>query len=131
LQIIKDCSTIFRPNIYQVFLVDNWKKFSNHGGNFANVETVHDSLHISVSGRGGHMGHPDIAAFDPLFFLHHCNVDRFVAIWQACHPDVWIEEDNKTDGTFTDAPGGKIDADTDLTPFRKSDTEFWNSNDVR
>ncbi len=24
---------------------------------------------------------------DPVFFLHHCNIDRLWARWQATHPD--------------------------------------------
>ncbi|GBB89956.1 hypothetical protein RclHR1_01680027 [Rhizophagus clarus] len=144
LTVIRDCSTTFRPNLSQVFLVKNWRIFSNHGwtedpdhkleneyGNFASIEVVHDALHDSIGGNGGHMSWPDVAGFDPIFFLHHCNVDRLVAIWQAIHPDVWIEDDGQTSGTFTDPPRKKIGAETDLTPFRKSETEFWNSNDVR
>ncbi|RIA91548.1 hypothetical protein C1645_821961 [Glomus cerebriforme] len=139
LKVIQDCSTTFRPNVYQIFLVKDWKKFSNHGwdedpaniGYFASVEVAHDTVHVSVGGNGGHMSDPDTASFDPIFFLHHCNVDRLVALWQACHPDAWIDDDSQTNGTFTDDPDQKIGANTNLTPFRKSDTEFWNSNDVR
>ncbi|GBB89955.1 hypothetical protein RclHR1_01680026 [Rhizophagus clarus] len=144
LSVIQQCSTVFRPNIYQVFLVDDWRKFSNHGwledpdhklenqyGHFASIEAVHDSVHLAVGGDGGHIANSDVAAFDPIFFLHHCNVDRFVAIWQAIHPDVWIEENDQTIGTFTTSPGVSINAETNLTPFRKTENEFLNSNDVR
>ena len=30
---------------------------------------------------------PDVSRFDPIFWLHHCNVDRMYALWQALHPD--------------------------------------------
>ena len=33
--------------------------------------------------EGGHMGIPDFAAFDPIFWMHHANVDRLFAMWQG------------------------------------------------
>lgn len=64
--------------------------------------------------------------------LHYCNVDRLCCYWQSCHPDVWIEEDDQTSRTFNYVPREKkIGVDTDLIPFKKSDTEFLNSNDAR
>ncbi|GBB89953.1 hypothetical protein RclHR1_01680024 [Rhizophagus clarus] len=145
LKVIQHCTTVFRPNIYQVFLVDDWLKFSSHGwnadpdhkeinsyGHFSSIEVVHDTVHLAVGGHGGHMANPEIAAFDPIFFLHHCNVDRFFAIWQALHPEVWVAESDQTAGTFTASADVKINAQTPLTPFRKSDkeNEFLNSDDV-
>lgn len=29
-------------------------------------------------------------AFDPIFFLHHCNVDRILALWEHVYPLYWI-----------------------------------------
>lgn len=29
-------------------------------------------------------------AFDPVFFLHHANVDRLLALWQTINPDQWV-----------------------------------------
>ncbi|XP_076457104.1 hemocyanin 2-like isoform X2 [Babylonia areolata] len=47
-------------------------------------EIVHNALHSFVGGRGKHsMATLDYTAFDPVFFLHHANVDRIWAIWQA------------------------------------------------
>jgi hypothetical protein len=31
---------------------------------------------------GGHMGHPYTSPNDPIFFFHHCNIDRLWAEWQ-------------------------------------------------
>ena len=44
---------------------------------------IHDAVHVWV---GGTMGDPDFAAFDPLFWAHHCMVDRIWRIWQHNHP---------------------------------------------
>ncbi len=40
-------------------------------------------VHNTVGGNGGHMTYPEVAAFDPIFFLHHANVDRLLALWQV------------------------------------------------
>lgn len=29
-------------------------------------------------------------AFDPIFFFHHCNVDRLYALWEYVYPDYWL-----------------------------------------
>ncbi len=38
----------------------------------------HDGVHTTV---GGDMAQPDLASRDPVFFMHHANVDRLWAIW--------------------------------------------------
>ena len=43
---------------------------------------LHNRVHIWV---GGDMG-PGTSPNDPVFFLHHCNVDRLWALWQYAHP---------------------------------------------
>ena len=45
---------------------------------------LHNRVHIWV---GGDMG-PGTSPNDPVFFLHHCNVDRLWARWQHAHPTV-------------------------------------------
>jgi len=52
-------------------------------GDFANfVESVHDNVHVWV---GGSMNEVPIAAFDPLFWAHHCMIDRLWYLWQLAH----------------------------------------------
>ena len=43
----------------------------------------HGSVHVRT---GGQMGSVAFAGYDPIFYLHHCNVDRLWARWQASHP---------------------------------------------
>lgn len=91
-------SCVLRPGIFQTFTINNYDHFSNHSsvfhsgesirqfsayGHFASLEVVHDAVHDAIGGIGGHMSFPDIAAFDPIFFLHHCNVDR--SFIMSCH----------------------------------------------
>jgi tyrosinase len=47
------------------------------------VNGVHGSVHVRT---GGDMGSVPTAAYDPIFFLHHANIDRLWADWQAAHP---------------------------------------------
>jgi hypothetical protein len=48
------------------------------------LNNVHGLVHVRV---GGNMGSVPYAAFDPIFYLHHANVDRLWAAWQATHPE--------------------------------------------
>lgn len=43
---------------------------------------LHNRVHVWVGGSMLPMSSPN----DPVFFLHHCNVDRLWAIWQTMHP---------------------------------------------
>lgn len=43
-------------------------------------QTPHNDVHVAVGGRGW-MGDPDRAAADPIFWLHHSNIDRLWAVW--------------------------------------------------
>src|SRR4051794_6699718 len=47
------------------------------GGNpSGSLEGIHNTYH-NLIGYGGHMNDPRFAAFDPVFWLHHCNIDRY------------------------------------------------------
>ncbi len=49
--------------------------------------TPHDVVHMVVGGDDGWMSDPNTAAQDPIFYLHHANIDR---LWQK-----WICEGNQ------------------------------------
>lgn len=58
-----------------------WKDWS--AGVRTNVESnLHNLVHRWVAGTMGAMTSPN----DPVFFLHHCNIDRLWAHWQRLHP---------------------------------------------
>jgi tyrosinase len=40
----------------------------------------HDNVHVNV---GGLMQNVPVAAYDPIFFVHHCQIDRLWATWQS------------------------------------------------
>jgi tyrosinase len=134
-------SIVFRPGIYLALQEQDYTLWSNHYssidpkkkndyGHYSSLEVVHDAVHDALGGNGGHMSYPDIAAFDPIFFFHHCNVDRLLALWQR-YNDSWIKPSDDFDGTFNIDPGATIDSKTPLYPFRKTPDAFFNSDDVR
>lgn len=56
-------------------------QFGVDGGAGAMELDPHNILHVMVGSIGGFMSDPDYAALDPLFWLHHCNIDRLWAAW--------------------------------------------------
>jgi hypothetical protein len=54
---------------------------------FSSFQSQISGVHGSVHGRtGGDMGSVPTASYDPIFYLHHANVDRLWADWQVTHP---------------------------------------------
>lgn len=51
-------------------------------GGGVTVSAMHNGMH-SWWGGGGHMSSASVSAFDPIFYLHHANIDRLWAMWQA------------------------------------------------
>ncbi|MCJ1477585.1 hypothetical protein MMC13_006258 [Lambiella insularis] len=98
----------------------DYAPFSNtgfyNGTSYNSLENLHNSIHALV-GMGGHMGYVPYSAFDPIFWLHHTNVDRLTAIWQALYPNSFTTAEADSYGTYTNPPGGKENATTPLTPF--------------
>lgn len=47
-------------------------------------QTPHNDVHVAI---GGLMGDPDTAAADPIFWLHHANIDRLWWLWEKTHTD--------------------------------------------
>jgi tyrosinase len=62
------------------------------------LESPHNSIHLAVggfdiphhdfspiAGANGDMGENDTAGLDPIFFFHHCFIDRVFWLWQKKH----------------------------------------------
>jgi tyrosinase len=47
------------------------------------IDDPHGQVHMWV---GGHMGDIPFAAYDPIFWAHHCMIDRLWRMWQLRHP---------------------------------------------
>ncbi|KAJ7480969.1 common central domain of tyrosinase-domain-containing protein, partial [Mycena latifolia] len=99
--------------------VHTWPAFSNtspgdDGTTTNSLEAIHNDVHNYVGGNG-HMSDPAVAAFDPIFFLHHGNVDRLLALWSALNPGVWVTSGEATGGTWTIRPDATVDKNTGKT----------------
>ena len=77
-----------------------------------NLENPHNGIHGWV---GGTMGLVTYAAYDPIFWAHHANIDRLFAAWQAANPNV--------------QPPANI-ANTVLQPFGVTVKQMWNIRDL-
>ncbi|KAL4915885.1 common central domain of tyrosinase-domain-containing protein [Aspergillus aurantiobrunneus] len=104
--------------------------------NDINLEYIHNNVHGWVGGDfNGHMSQIPVATFDPLFWLHHCNIDRIFALWQGLNPENWFEK-AQVNAFFQEIigmpNGSEITPETGLRPFHK-DTKgaLLTPNDVR
>ncbi|KAL4919138.1 hypothetical protein BDW62DRAFT_209876 [Aspergillus aurantiobrunneus] len=110
---------------------------------YLSLEMIHNNIHNWTGGADskaqGHMSDVPVAAFDPIFFLHHCNVDRLLAIWQFLNPDKWFDKPLPPHGHDEDGgpiPGPPYTPDAKpedpLPPFHKNQNgEFYSSHDAR
>lgn len=71
------------------------------------------------------------SAFDPLFWLHHANVDRLFAMWQAIYPNSYGASGSSGMVSWSIPAGVTVNANTPLYPFRRTTNAFWTTNDVR
>jgi len=104
------------------------------------LESPHNDLHLAIggfdlpgmgefgqiNGANGDMGENETAAFDPIFFFHHCNIDRVFWVWQKKHGKMGSFEIDPADhyGTIASLPtvdekyGETLTMDTPLAPFQ-------------
>lgn len=75
-----------------------WNRASTGADIVVPLEDPHNDIHLAVggfdmagsgpefgiiAGANGDMGENNTAAMDPIFFFHHCNVDRMFWLWQV------------------------------------------------
>lgn len=127
----------------------------DHPGTVVSLESPHNDIHLAVggfdvpqeqdhpsgqvAGSNGDMGENNTAAMDPIFFLHHCNIDRMFWLWQERHGATDnLELIRGYKGTSSSdaqgptpgiAPGTELDMTTALAPFTKSDGTPFTSGD--
>ncbi|KAF3205711.1 hypothetical protein TWF106_001033 [Orbilia oligospora] len=95
------------------------------------LEKLHNDVHMQVGGNGI-MGLISYAAFDPIFWLHHNNIDRLLAIWQAANPGKYLTPDTATSSFKRKVQKtDQDDLDTPLYPWKHPDGEWWTSHDVK
>ncbi|KAK3938775.1 hypothetical protein QBC46DRAFT_389579 [Diplogelasinospora grovesii] len=115
---------------FDAFSFNQWDPNTNPG-TYGSLEDVHNEIHDRTGG-GGHMSALEVSAFDPFFWLHHTNVDRLWAIWQALNPSSFITPQSAPYSTFSVEGGDLQTQDSPLTPFwDKSGKTFWTSAQVK
>ncbi|KAJ5096022.1 hypothetical protein NUU61_005378 [Penicillium alfredii] len=119
------------------------------------LESPHNDIHVSIGGfeygdghfdgkypgANGDMGENDTAAFDPVFFFHHCFIDAMFWQWQKEHgktkqldiiPQYPGTNSVDSQGPTPGTPGGTwLTLDTPLDPFQlPGTTKTMKSKDV-
>jgi tyrosinase len=79
--------------------------FSHSGDTHGGVESQpHDMVHVLVGGGSdqapGLMSDPDTAGLDPIFWLHHANIDRLWEVWRQTS----TAQGNPTDPNWLGGP---------------------------
>lgn len=117
------------------------------------LESPHNSIHLAVggydapnyhrspvAGANGDMGENDTAGLDPIFFFHHCNVDRMFWIWQKYsgktddfsiihgYPGTnSVDSQGPTPGVL---PNTWLEMGSPLDPFKRPDGDPYTSYDL-
>lgn len=77
---------------------------------------LHGNVHVDT-GDNDNMGQVPWAARDPIFWLHHCNIDRIWAGWNA----IDTSRENPSDSTWRDRSHAFTDKDGNQQNFRNED----------
>jgi tyrosinase len=89
--------------------IEDVKRFTDFGLFKGRLESSpHNNAHVISGGGTGHMG-DGMSPLDPIFWLHHCNVDRVWAEWQKAQnltPPLGL----LYDGQFVDGKGKPVKA---------------------
>ncbi|MCJ1468770.1 hypothetical protein MMC07_007400 [Pseudocyphellaria aurata] len=135
--------SVLSESVYRLFSKEYFSKYETFATTqyepeqrlteYLSCEGVHNNIHDWIGGFGtfaGHMTFPPVSAFDPIFWIHHCNVDRQFATWQTLNPTTWFTEKDKFSGK---AKSDTFDTQkTPLTPFHSDDQGgLYNSNMIR
>lgn len=103
------------------------------GSGVDSFESVHDVVHNTAGGEtGGHMYYLDISSFDPIFWLHHTNIDRLLAMYQLIVPNTYVANGNINRGMAQWQQGEAKNSYTPLKPFTKNTKgDYFTSQDIR
>lgn len=99
---------------------------SNHSGGpgtGAVERSPHNFMHGRIAGPSGFMGGFITAPLDPIFWLHHCNIDRLWEVWLRRDPahknPITTDWLTSVSFSFHDAAGNVVD----MTPSQVEDTK--------
>ncbi|KAK1989068.1 hypothetical protein LZ30DRAFT_808174 [Colletotrichum cereale] len=120
-----------KERVYNVFVrassFDEMVSAQNQGANF---EGPHGEVHVAAA-CGQDLAFLSISAFEPLFWLHHANVDRLVAFWQALHfENATMHFSYASDAMFATPAGTTVTPQYPIWPFVGSGGEPLTSESV-
>lgn len=117
---------------YEVFTtVEAFQEMETDAYSHPSFESPHNNVHDSTGCANGTMYDLNWSAFDPLFMLHHANVDRLIAMWQAIYPANSIFSIVAYAPALYGSAAGNVNADSPLKPFYQANGNFHTSNSVR
>lgn len=133
-----------RSQVYSLFTqCSSYLYFSNAAASSSSsscansLEGIHNTIHVTTGGTGsgsvygGSMTYSPLASFDPIFFLHHANVDRLFAMWQTVNPGQYGASQRAVDYTWTINVGTTQGVNSPLTPFYRDSSNFWTTAQVQ
>ncbi|KAI5780894.1 hypothetical protein EDC01DRAFT_667616 [Geopyxis carbonaria] len=125
-----------RREVWQMLQITNTTAFATSAGennddndaDAFSLEGTHNTLHNAAAGW---MTSPELAAFDPLFWIHHATADRQLALWQALHPRAAPLVPRPAEQAVYNYPAGTVQSDeTPLYPFRHAGGRWFTARDV-
>jgi Common central domain of tyrosinase len=144
----KDTILVVEPTVAMKKILDTsylWTAGDIHHFSYELEDVVHNCMHDYVGGTvapadtsklgdiwnriyqqnakavgGALMGDIPSSAFDPIFYLHHCNIDRLWFAWETDHPSLqltlkefekagWGTKDDPIKYVFFDENGKKVE----------------------
>lgn len=125
-------NTLYAPNYEQFSSLPTTYTPSGVVVNYVPLETPHNSLHDIIGGKSGNMSQIEVSAFDPVFWLHHCNMDRHYYTWMYSNTNAFkkpIYPDLMTDATYN-APCAPFSKDYIYTKYYWRDYKWGWENDT-
>ncbi|PHH79246.1 hypothetical protein CDD80_5330 [Ophiocordyceps camponoti-rufipedis] len=108
----------------------DFTRFGSTSGRGFSLEQIHNTVHTEAT-CGADFLDSRISGFDPLFMLHHANVDRLWAYWQASFPKESIFNGSYSGGSrFTTPARTMIGPDSALAPFFGANNQAHTSKTV-
>ncbi|KAF2449222.1 Di-copper centre-containing protein [Karstenula rhodostoma CBS 690.94] len=115
---------------YQTFAQASSAQGCEGSGKAGNLENLHNAIHNA--NFPGHMSPSRATAFDPIFRMHHANVNRQLALHQTIFPGTYIVSCVANTLTYALSIGDQLDASSPLKPFHKNAAgDFLTSNSAR
>lgn len=122
----------YKTWVYDAFTRSTtFEQFASTGSAGTSLEQIHNAIHWDGS-CGFQFLNADYSAFDPLFMLHHTNVDRLWAYWQFIKPaEATLTRSYRGQARFSSRSNTVINANSPLQPFYAAAGRFHTPDSVK